>query len=549
MDKVVRKHHLVASLLLLVVATTSAAADTSEAVPGASCGGRIPTIVGTDGNDEVIGTFGNDVILGGGGDDAIDAGFGHDLVCGGAGHDRINGGVGNDRIFGDDDDDTLAGEADDDHVSGGAGHDQLEGGSEHDLLWPGAGVDLVDGGEGRDTASFRDATTAVAVDLSYGTATGDGVDVLDDVEGVEGSSFSDSIVGDEYANQLSGGEGNDVISGDKGRDTLDGGEGSDGLGGGAGADIVSFASANRGVAADLANQRSSGAGSDHWSGIEHALGSRFDDLLVGSDRSNRLLGGDGDDRLRGADGADLLMGGRGDDDLIGGRGRDGAVFVEARRAVYVSLRKGWASGHGRDSLHGVEVLSGSPVDGDRLYGDRSSNFLAGGAGRDRLSGGGGHDFLDGGVMRDHVDGGSGRDLCEETGEDRLLSCEEKTHADAPPEALITWPRLEQRIKPYDFSRLRGRLLRAARGKVEVGLRMQTPTGCKWWSRDRFVRGSCSEPVWSEVTGEGSWSLSVDSDRLQATRYLALARAVVSGGSHESPELGRNRIAFRVTSDQ
>jgi len=65
-----------------------------------SCFGRIPTIVGDEGNNVLIGSPGPDVIWGGGGADLIDGKGGDDRICGGPGRDVLKGGKGRDRLDG-----------------------------------------------------------------------------------------------------------------------------------------------------------------------------------------------------------------------------------------------------------------------------------------------------------------------------------------------------------------------------------------------------------------------------------------------------------------
>jgi uncharacterized delta-60 repeat protein len=64
------------------------------------CGGKIPTITGTDHKDKLKGTKGRDVIWGGGGPDTIRGLAGRDVLCGGRGRDRLIGGKGRDRLIG-----------------------------------------------------------------------------------------------------------------------------------------------------------------------------------------------------------------------------------------------------------------------------------------------------------------------------------------------------------------------------------------------------------------------------------------------------------------
>lgn len=50
-----------------------------------ACAGLTPTILGTEGADQLVGTAGNDVIFARGGDDTILGGDGDDVICGGTG--------------------------------------------------------------------------------------------------------------------------------------------------------------------------------------------------------------------------------------------------------------------------------------------------------------------------------------------------------------------------------------------------------------------------------------------------------------------------------
>ncbi len=270
------------------------------------------TLVGDTGDDRLHGNDGDDLLAGGDGDDLLVGGDGDDTLAGGNGidtatfaaatggvtvdlgggtaqgqgtdvllhveriigstfADRLIGGAGNESLFGDHGNDTL---------EGGGGNDHLVGGPGRDLLIGGAGDDTLDGRLGTDIASFATAAGAVTVDLGLGTATGEGNDVLIDIEHVIGSGFSDL---------LTGGGGGDRLFGGIRRDTLAGGAGDDMLHGGNGADSIS--------------------------------------------------GEDGDDRLVGGNGDDTLTGGSGNDTLDGRAGFDVARF-EGSRGGYVLIRNG-----------------------------------------------------------------------------------------------------------------------------------------------------------------------------------------------------------------
>ena len=73
------------------------------------CGGKVPTILGTNSADVLRGTNKPDVIMALGGDDVVRAGNGDDVVCAGTGADTVGGGNGDDTLY------------------GGAGQDQLDG--------------------------------------------------------------------------------------------------------------------------------------------------------------------------------------------------------------------------------------------------------------------------------------------------------------------------------------------------------------------------------------------------------------------------------------
>src|SRR5204863_431729 len=153
-----------------------------------------------------------------------------------------------------------------------------------------------------------------------------------------------------------------------------GGAGNDTLDGGSGNDTASFAGAGNGVAVNLAAGSASGDGSDTLTGIEHAIGSGFDDTLTGDGGANRLDGAGGNDLLvggggnvqcDGGDGAGLpsrgrrtaeLIGGAGDDTLDGGSGSDTASFAGTANAVVVDLGAGTAGGDGSDTLISIESV-------------------------------------------------------------------------------------------------------------------------------------------------------------------------------------------------
>jgi Ca2+-binding RTX toxin-like protein len=118
-------------------------------------------------------------------------------------------------------DNVLHGEGGHDTLLGLGGDDQLFGGAGNDSLVGGAGADVLNGGEGIDLVDYSASAVAVDVDLrmkqgQYGDAAGD---TFEGVENVLGSSFDDSIEGDNGENVIIGGRGSDRMYGGRGNDT------------------------------------------------------------------------------------------------------------------------------------------------------------------------------------------------------------------------------------------------------------------------------------------------------------------------------------------
>ena len=270
-----------ASLAIMVVLAPSAEASSR-------CFGRRPTIVGTSRADVLEGTRSKDIISGLGGKDTIKGLGGNDTICGFNGADTIIGGSGADL---------LSGDAGNDSVSGGAGA--------FDNLWGFSGSDVLNGGGGFDWVLYRGAPGPVTLDLSAGSATGEGTDMLSAIEGVVGSRFDDV---------LTGGDANNTFQAEDGNDTIDGG---------GGVDFASFFLSPAPVTVDLAAGTATGEGTDTLTGIENVFGSGdFGDTLMGDAQNNELLGSGGDDSVSGSDGNDELGGGDGTDALDGGIGTD-----------------------------------------------------------------------------------------------------------------------------------------------------------------------------------------------------------------------------------
>ena len=106
---------------------------------------------------------------------------------------------------------TINGLAGDDTLLGQGGNDVLNGGDGNDTLDGGLGNDTLDGGTGVNTASFNHAGAAVTVNLTKGTATGQGIDTLKNIQNVVGSNSNDTITGNAASNLIDGGAGTDTV--------------------------------------------------------------------------------------------------------------------------------------------------------------------------------------------------------------------------------------------------------------------------------------------------------------------------------------------------
>ncbi|MEH2584692.1 Ca2+-binding RTX toxin-like protein [Nitrobacteraceae bacterium AZCC 2161] len=300
---------------------------------------------GTPGDDQIAGTSDNDVIHGGNGRDIIHGADGNDALYGDAGNDQLIGDAGNDFLY------------------GGDGNDRLWGGDGNDIFVGGSGADAFAGGRGIDFVRYEASPAGIHIDLTLNTATGGDAngDSFSSIEGVIGTRFDDTLIGDGAANTLSGGSGKDALDGRDGNDTLQGGDGNDALTGGTGNDV--------------------------------------------------LHGDAGNDQLWGNDGDDTLQGGAGADALAGGAGSDTADYSNSSSGVNINLALGtaqWGDTEG-DTLNSIENLTGS-ASSDLLTGDAGDNHLIGGASQDWLDGGAGHDTLEGGFGDDVLTGGPGADI-------------------------------------------------------------------------------------------------------------------------------------------
>ena len=284
--------------------------DTLVSIENLIGGAAADTLTGDAGDNIIEGGLGNDNLTGGGGNDTASyAGATKavtvDLSL--AGLPQNTKGAGNDTLF---DFVNLLGGKGADVLIGDDNDNVLNGNLGSDILIGGLGNDILIGGGGIDTASYKNDTAGVTIDLtSDGTHSGGEAegDKLFGIANLVGGSGDDNLIGDGNANRLDGGAGDDIIDGgDGGHDTLIGG--TNGVVG----DTVSYASATAGVKVNLSvtkAQNTQGGGKDTISGFENLIGSDLDDVLTGDGKANSIDGRDGIDVLIGGGGADVLTGG------------------------------------------------------------------------------------------------------------------------------------------------------------------------------------------------------------------------------------------------
>ena len=404
---------------------------------------NVENIVGSDHNDVLGGDSSTNSLYGSGGNDFIIGAGGNDLLSGGAGNDRLAGGDGNDRLIGGSGidfasyydassgvtvnlgltgwqdtiasgtdnlsgienvagsafADTLTGDAFANRLEGWSGDDVLFGSGGDDFILGGSGDDQIDGGDGTDTATYVDSVAGVEVDLRIAGPqdTGNGMDVLTNIENVSGSGQADRLTGNSGANVLYGHFGNDRLVALAGNDILDGGTGIDAMRGGSGDDTYYVDNVSDSVI------ENSNEGTDTvYSSASFSLRSNVENLVLtgsalrgnGNNLDNVITGNNSDNILNGGLGADTMSGDLGNDTYFIDNAGDTVVeAAEAgRERVYttISLTLG-------DNLEDLFArgssainLTGNDLD-NVLRGNSAGNILDGGAGADDLKGGGGAD--------------------------------------------------------------------------------------------------------------------------------------------------------------
>jgi len=450
-----------AALINSHTSTSVLTTDYSEFQPA-----RGPIVIQDEGQS-YTGTIGNDTFVGTDGEDFFDIHQGgNDTVIANGGSDFINVGARLNAA------DSIDGGTDTFGLDGDGSGDELDmGGStyasglvlgpntikniEQIVFSPGFSLFLTmnDG----NVAANKGLTVFMAVDPSNpttakslhfdGSAETDGSFFLIAANG-SGAIADDILIGGQY---------NDILRGNGGTDFLDG-QG--------GIDRVQFNAAPNGITVDLRNTTAQDTG---WGlltllNVENVTGSRFADVMWGTDLNNYFNTNGGNDVISGLGGDDFIWASRSNNSLAYPTdarfdGGDGTDLLSFRTSVFTDpldvsidlrIKSAQDTNEGVFRLKGIENLQGGIMN-DTLDGNGLANTIYGAEGNDTVNGHGGNDVLfgdkytsntgslgdvapysvdaatpgndtlDGGSGDDSLDGGDGDDtLIGSSGNDSLV---------------------------------------------------------------------------------------------------------------------------------
>ncbi len=327
---------------------------TNSAVDGWGNTDTLTDIRGVEGSlfdDSLTGDALNNEFIGGAGDDTIDGGEGHedtisfwDAATGvnvnllaGTAQDGQGGtdSVSNvERAVGTAFDDTLTGDAGENGFEGAGGSDLIDGGANSRLL------------REMDVARYSSAEAGISASLVTGLVSdgSGGTDTLSNIEGLWGSSYDDTMVGDDnWGNVFIDGGGSDLIDGGSVHDH-DTDTGFDMVSYYYGAAVSASITGTSGTVVDLATGT---AWTDSLTNIDAVEGSAYGDSLVGGAGSQEFMPNEGNDTVRGGD------------------GEDGVSYWNMEQTISVA----WSTDHwvvdiaggslGTDLLYDIESIEGS----------------------------------------------------------------------------------------------------------------------------------------------------------------------------------------------
>jgi Ca2+-binding RTX toxin-like protein len=299
---------------------------------------------GTEQADTIIASEGDDTLFGDGGGDKLQGGFGNDIINGGAGDDVIEDVGGDDNIKGGDGNDAIHAGPGLDLVLGGAGKDFIVlGRDEGSEVFGGTGDDFILGNKNAERILGNEGNDW----LETGTFDGAPGDNFDEIFAHDGINGHDVFLGDGGFDEFIGEGGDDIMVGSPGRGKMAGMSGFDWA---TYKDNTSGVNANINIPIifDEAPTLPANASLDEYESIEGLSGSRYNDVLTGTNdvsanRQSLANGGDtgylgsildsegiamidGLAELLGGtsafDAGDIILGGAGSDIITGLAGND-----------------------------------------------------------------------------------------------------------------------------------------------------------------------------------------------------------------------------------
>jgi Ca2+-binding RTX toxin-like protein len=281
------------------------------------------------------------------------------------------------------------------NLTGNGIGNSIRGNNGSNVLNGGGGSDGLDGRGGTDTVSYENNAWRVVVVLGVGGAPGQGyefglvpqevllsVDTLVNIENVRGSSFNDTLVGNDANNELRGGLGGDTYVVQNAGDAIveSGGQGVD--------EVRSSVSYTLTAGADVETLRTT---DDNGTAAINLTGNASGNHVVGNNGSNTLNGGGGNgDELEGRGGDDTYVVSNANVAITesGGQGTDTAVssvsYTLTAGADVENLRTSNDAGTAAINLTGNNT-------GNIVTGNNGNNILNGAGGDDDLIGRGGQD--------------------------------------------------------------------------------------------------------------------------------------------------------------
>jgi Ca2+-binding RTX toxin-like protein len=267
----------------------------------------------------------------------------------------------------------------------------------NDVISPGAGNDNVDGGADFDTVDYSSSPAGVVIDASdtpfitqNGTEIPDesqdgfgSIDLIKNIEGINGSAWNDRLVGGDRLNSITGGTGDDEILGSYSESQI-----GDEIDGGGGNDIINLSILNNRVYGGSGNDQILGGIPGSTNGVPNlpwSTANNWVDAGDGNDRvvlwgtGNTVFGGEGNDTIRTGGYVDAGAG----DDVV-------TEYATSNFSVQFANDE-WHLGAGNDravSSIGADRVFGDDGDDTIIYerpvgvADPGADFFDGGSGFD-----------------------------------------------------------------------------------------------------------------------------------------------------------------------